>query len=137
MKNTSVSKNTTLNVWGLVIGFAVAIMFGRQAATAEDARFGYRCQECVAVMSGPYGATAGPARVNLGSAGGFVILSKSGITDVYPSAIVGDVGTSPITGAALLLACDEVAGGIHAVDAAGPACSLPDATVLTVGVGDM
>jgi len=77
------------------------------------------------------------APVDLGSAGSFVILSKSGITDVYPSAIVGNVGTSPITGAALLLACDEVAGKIYTVDAAGPACEVVDATLLTTAVSDM
>jgi hypothetical protein len=79
----------------------------------------------------------GPAPVDLGSAGSFVILSKSGITDVYPSAIVGNVGTSPITGAALLLACDEVAGKISTVNAAGPACEVVDATLLTTAVSDM
>ncbi|NOS69248.1 MAG: DUF3494 domain-containing protein [Verrucomicrobia bacterium] len=79
----------------------------------------------------------GPTPVNLRSAGSFVILSKSGITDVYASAIVGNVGTSPITGAALLLACDEVVGTIYAVDAAGPACSVAAASLLTTAVGDM
>jgi hypothetical protein len=43
---------------------------------------------------------AGPYAVELGEAGTFTILSKSGITDVYPSAVTGNVGTSPITGAA-------------------------------------
>ena len=76
--------------------------------------------------------------VNLGTSGTFVILSKSGITDVYKSTITGDVGTSPITGAALLLACDEVAGSIYTVDAAGPLpCRLTDATKLTTAVLDM
>jgi hypothetical protein len=60
------------------------------------------------------------ATVNLRLAGNFVILSKSGITDVYKSSIVGDVGTSPITGAAILLRCSEVAGTIYSVNAAGP-----------------
>ena len=79
----------------------------------------------------------GPAAVNLGLAGGFVILSKTGITDVYASAIVGDVGTSPITGAALLLACDEVAGTIYTVNAAGPACKVINPAFLTAAIGDM
>src|SRR6185295_2222213 len=57
------------------------------------------------------------APVDLRSAGTFTILSKSGITDVYASAIVGNVGTSPITGAALLLKCTEVTGKIYVVDA--------------------
>jgi len=80
----------------------------------------------------------GPVPVNLGMAGTFAILSKSGITDVYASAIVGDVGTSPITGAALLLTCGEVSGNIYTVDAAGPLpCARPDATSLTTAVRDM
>lgn len=78
------------------------------------------------------------APVNLGTAGTFAILSKTGITDVYASAITGDVGTSPITGAALLLTCGEVTGKIFVVDAAGPLpCAVNDATTLTAAVGDM
>jgi len=80
----------------------------------------------------------GPAPVRLGSAGSFAILSKSGITDVYPSAVVGDVGTSPITGAALLLTCGEVSGKIYTVDAAGPLpCRVNAASFLTTSVLDM
>ena len=76
--------------------------------------------------------------VNLGLAGEFVILSKTGITDVYKSAVVGDVGTSPITGAALLLKCDEVTGTIYTVDAAGPLpCAVTNATRLGIAVLDM
>lgn len=82
-----------------------------------------------------HGSLAG---VNLGVAGNFVILSKSGITDVYKSDITGDVGTSPITGAALLLSCSEVVGTIYTVDAAGPIeCRITNATMLTAAVGDM
>ena len=80
----------------------------------------------------------GPAPVNLRSAGTFTILSKTGITDVYASAIVGDVGTSPITGAALLLTCGEVTGKVYVVDAAGPLpCAINDATTLTAAMLDM
>ncbi|HVT03492.1 MAG TPA: ice-binding family protein [Thermoanaerobaculia bacterium] len=80
----------------------------------------------------------GPSPVNLGTAGTFTILSKTGITDVYPSPIVGNVGTSPITGAALLLTCGEVTGKVYSVDAAGPLpCAVTDATLLTLAVGDM
>ncbi len=75
--------------------------------------------------------------INLRSAAGFAILSKSGITNVPKSAIVGDVGTSPITGAALGLTCAEVTGRIYTVDAAGPACRVQDATLLTAAVSDM
>ena len=80
----------------------------------------------------------GPVPVNLGSAGTFAILSQSGITDVYASAVVGDVGTSPITGAALLLTCGEVSGRVYTVDAAGPLpCAINDATFLGSAVLDM
>jgi hypothetical protein len=78
------------------------------------------------------------ATINLGVAGNFAILSKTGITDVYKSAILGDIGTSPITGAALLVSCAEVSGTIYTVDAAGPLpCRVTSATMLTTAVGDM
>jgi hypothetical protein len=80
----------------------------------------------------------GPMPVSLGAAETFAVLTQSGITDVYRSAIVGDVGTSPITGAALLLTCGEVSGKVYTVDAAGPLlCAIHDATFLTSAVGDM
>ena len=83
-------------------------------------------------------ATTAQAPVSLGTAGTFTLLSKTGITDVYASAIVGNVGTSPITGAALLLTCGEVTGKIYVVDAAGPLpCAVNDGTSLTAAVGDM
>lgn len=76
--------------------------------------------------------------LDLGLAGDYTILSKSGITDVYPSVITGDVGSSPITGAAILLACTEVTGAIHSVNAAGPnPCVLTKPSRLTSSVGDM
>ena len=76
--------------------------------------------------------------VDLGVAGDFVILSKSGITNVYKSTITGDVGSSPITGAAILVTCAEVTGTIYSVNAAGPLpCTVTNATRLTTAVGDM
>ena len=76
--------------------------------------------------------------VNLGSAGNFVVLSKTGITDVPASRITGNVGVSPITGAADGLTCSEVAGTISSVDATGPApCSLVSPATLTLAVSDM
>jgi len=78
------------------------------------------------------------AVVDLGEAEGFAILSKSGITNVPPSAVTGNVGTSPITGAALLLTCPEVSGRIYTVAAAGPLpCREVNAPLLTVSVLDM
>lgn len=77
--------------------------------------------------------------VNLGAAGQFVILSKSGITDVPGSKITGNVGTSPITGAAITgLTCAEVKGTMYAVDATAPAaCGLMNPTLLTTAVLNM
>ena len=70
--------------------------------------------------------------VNLGIAGNFVVLSKSGITNVYKSTITGDIGTSPITGAAIGVTCAEVAGTIYSVNAAGPLpCRVTNASRLT------
>lgn len=78
------------------------------------------------------------APVALRSAGGFVILSKSGVTDVPRSAITGNVGTSPITGAAITgLGCAEVTGKIYTVNAAGPACRVIAPVLLTAAVSDM
>lgn len=83
-------------------------------------------------------AASAQTSVDLGLAGNFSILSKSGVTDVYPSVITGDVGSSPITGAAVLVTCTEVAGTIYTVDAAGPLpCTVTNATRLTSSIGDM
>ncbi len=76
--------------------------------------------------------------VYLGTASTFTILSKSGVTNVPPSAVTGDAGTSPITGAAMHLTCNEVSGTIFSVDAAGPApCTVTNAPLLTAAVSDM
>ena len=107
------SANPTKRVRALVLGATVACLTVANLAAAQSP-------------------------VDLGSAGSFAVLSQSGITDVFASAIVGNVGTSPITGAAILLTCGEVTGTIYAVDAAGPLpCSVTDATSLTSAVGDM
>ena len=103
------------------------------------------CQKEAVVANEEFVSKASPnkpvtkpqATVNLGLAGEFTILSKSGITDVYPSAITGDVGTSPITGAAILVTCTEVDGTIFSVDAAGPACRVTNASRLTTAVSNM
>jgi hypothetical protein len=83
---------------------------------------------------------AGPQPVDLGTAGNFVILSKTGITEANPSSthITGNIGTSPITGAAITLDCSEMAtGNIYTVDAAGPACRVVDPVGLTAAISDM
>jgi hypothetical protein len=81
----------------------------------------------------------GQTPVALGEAGIFAILTKSGITDVLTYTISGDVGASPITGAAIHVTCAEmVTGTIYSVNAAGPLpCRVTDPTLLTRAVGNM
>jgi hypothetical protein len=84
------------------------------------------------------GTATTAAPVNLGYASTFVILSKSGITDVPTSGVTGNVGTSPITGAADHLTCSEVNGMILSVNAAGPApCNVVNPGLLTKAVLSM
>ncbi len=88
--------------------------------------------------TGAGGNGRGPSSVNLGSAGNFVILAKTAVTDVPASAVTGDVGASPVTGAAIVMTCAEVTGAIYSVDTAGPLpCVVTDATRLTTAIGDM
>jgi Ice-binding-like len=87
--------------------------------------------------AGGSGIGRGPAPVNLGTAGDFVILAESAITNVPASAVTGNVGLSPGTGAAIGLTCPQVTGKIYSVDAAGPLpCVISDATRLTAAIGD-
>src|SRR6185503_8178376 len=82
--------------------------------------------------------TAALAPVLLGSAGTFAVLSKTGITNVFASAISGDVGASPITVASILLTCPEVAETIYTVDADGLLpCAVIAPVFMTSVVRDM
>jgi subtilase family serine protease len=87
---------------------------------------------------------AGPAAVNLGTAGNFAILSKSGISTTGTTSIVGDIGVSPIdstaiTGFGLIMDASNqfatsslVTGRAYAADYAPPT-----PTVMTTAVSDM
>ncbi len=75
--------------------------------------------------------SAGPAAVNLGTAGNFVILSQTGISTTGTTSIVGDMGVSPaaatyITGFGLILGAGNysstsslVTGNVYAADYLG------------------
>ncbi len=88
--------------------------------------------------------TAAQSPVAIGSAGNYVILAKSGISTVPPSAVTGDLGVSPIdstaiTGFSLILdgsgqfsTSSQVTGTVYAPDYSSPT---PDN--LTTAVGDM
>lgn len=89
-------------------------------------------------------AAASPSLVDLGLAGNFVILAKSGISTVPPSALVGDLGLSPaaatfITGFSLtedalgvFATAPQVTGKVYAANYADET-----AAMLTDAVGDM
>ena len=88
----------------------------------------------------------GPAEVNLRSAGDFVILTKTGVTNVPTSAITGNIGASPITAAAMdNVFCTEITGIIYGADAAYTGSGLtpcfagaaPDITYVATAVLDM
>ena len=86
--------------------------------------------------TGVGGLGKGPSPVVLGVAVNYVILAQSEITNVPTSAVTGNVGLSPATGAALGLPCAELTGVMNAADNAGPLpCSVIDAVGLTAAVG--
>ena len=74
----------------------------------------------------------GPAPVNLGAAGNFVILAKSGISTVPQSAVTGNIGVSPIARGGLtgfsetmnvsntFSTSTQVVGKLYAADYASP-----------------
>ena len=90
------------------------------------------------------GVYAAQSSVNLGSAGNFVILAKSGISTTGTAAVTGNIGVSPIDSTAITgfgLTVDAsnqyaisslVTGKIYASD-----YSLPTPTILTTAVSDM
>jgi hypothetical protein len=87
---------------------------------------------------------AGPAAVDLSSAGNFVILTKSGISTTGTTAITGDIGVSPvaatyITGFGLTMdssntysTSSRVTGKVYAAD-----YTAPTPTTMTTAINDM
>lgn len=96
------------------------------------------------VASSAVAFAAGPAPVNLLSAGNFVVLSKSGITTTGATFITGDIGVSPIaatamTGFGLIMDSSNtfsksslVSGKVFAAD-----YSVPTPSTMTTAVNDM
>lgn len=94
-----------------------------------------------------YLVASSPAAVNLGTAGDFVLLSKTGITSTGVTAITGDLGISPaaasdVTGFGLVLdatgtfaTSSLVTGRIYASDQSGGGGVT--SSMLTTAVGDM
>lgn len=88
------------------------------------------------VGTGLGGAGRGPAPVTLGTSANYIILAQSAITNVPTSAVTGNIGLSPSTGAGIGLACSEVIGSVQTVDAAGPACRTVSPVILTAAIND-
>ena len=88
--------------------------------------------------------TAGPPPVNLGTAGDFVILTKTGVSTTGTTAVVGNIGVSPVaasymTGFSLIADATNtfstssiVTGKLYAADYAAPTPA-----VMTTAVSDM
>ena len=133
--NTSLTKVVSVSLLGAATALCLTACDSVQSPTAPALTAPALTASALTARSAT-GRVQSP--VGLGAAGTFAILSSSGITDVYASSIVGDVGTSPITGAALLLTCGEVLGRVFTVNAAGPLpCLVTDPAFLTQAVGDM
>ena len=131
------------NVFSTVALLTAVFMFGCSDDLATKGSDGTSSRENLTVSSSANKTDAIQLKsgllgsVDLKSAGNFVILSKTGITSVYKSTITGNIGTSPITGAAMIVNCGEVTGSVFSVDASGPACKTTSATMLTAAIGDM
>jgi len=131
---SNASSWTSDNLVVATVNNASGVATGRSAGSAHiTATFNGKSDTQTLTVS----AAVGPPAVILASAGNFAVLSKAGITDVPSSAISGNIGTSPISGAAIGITCPEVTGIIYAVDTAGPACSVSDPVMLTTAIGDM
>jgi hypothetical protein len=88
--------------------------------------------------------SAGPDPVDLGTAEGFAILSKTGVTNVPQSAVTGNVGVSPIAQTSMTgwnLALDGTGTFATSTQVTGKMYSASDTeptpTHLTTAIGDM
>jgi hypothetical protein len=120
MRITTTKTGNASNRARLIAGFAFAVLITHNAALGAQ------------------------LPVNLGTAGSYVILAKSGISTVPPSAVTGDLGVSPIdstalTGFSLILdgsgqfsTSSQVTGKLYAPDYASPTPAN-----LTTAVSDM
>jgi len=131
-----VASGGTISSGGLFTAGSVAGTFTNTVRATSGSIFG---SATVSVSSG-----AGQSAVNLRSAGNYVILAMSAISNVPTSAITGDLGLSPaaasfITGFSLTLPAaspfatsSQVTGNVYASDYA-----VPTPSNLTTAIGDM
>ncbi len=113
--------------------------YWRVSATNVDGTSDFSSQRVFTVWES---APTSPDSVNLGTAGNYVLLAKTAISTVPPSAITGDVGISPaaetyitgfnLTDATGYATSPQVTGKVYASDMASPTPSN-----LTTAVSDM
>jgi len=80
-------------------------------------------------------ACPNPAAVNLGTAGNYVMLAETGITDIPSSAVTGDVGNSGL-GTQIGISCAEVTGVIYKYDGTAAACFVQATAALDIATTD-
>ncbi|HAT32520.1 MAG TPA: hypothetical protein DCW29_17220 [Janthinobacterium sp.] len=101
----TVAMNAANTVASFTPGMPVLLPGTRYTATLSTAARSAAGAALATAVTWSFSTSQSPftaqAPVALGKAGTFAILSKTGVTDVYASAINGDVGASPITGAAI------------------------------------
>jgi hypothetical protein len=142
----------TLNVTNTVVSFTPSsnalIPNTRYTATISTAAKSARGTALEAALAWSFTTSTRPytaqAPVELGTAGNFVILAKSGISTVPNSVLTGDIGVSPIAGTAFtgfsettdasnaFASSTQVIGKMYAADYATPTPS-----TMTVAIGDL
>jgi hypothetical protein len=116
MKTNTEIHETGVNGWAKVIGVALL----------------------TAVFMMPSNVMSQQAPVVLNSVRNFVIFAGSFITSIPTSAVIGNVGLIPTTGAAITgLTAGEVTGTIYTVDAFGPTGSVEDEDLLIAAKNDL
>ena len=96
------------------------------------------CAALLAFLPAAASAAAPQEKVDLGSAGRYVVLAGSLISNIPGSAITGDIGLSPAAGSFITgFGENEITGTVFTTDATGPAGSVPAASDLTAAKGSV
>jgi hypothetical protein len=143
MTTQSISTFSRTGVAFLLLSFAAACGSSNGGTPGDGGNSGDGGNPADGGHSGDGGSSSHLA-VNLGSAGTFVLLAKSGVSTVPTSALTGNVGVSPaaasfITGFSLIAdstnvfsTCPQVTGKVYAADYA-----VPTPSNMTTAIGDM
>lgn len=129
---TFVAKGTKANGLIVFVTSSATWSSSNSSATVSSAGVVHGLSSGTSVISATLNSISGSATVtvvlaqsidpvSLGTAGAFVILAKTGVTNSVAAtlSITGDIGSSPITAAAMnTIPCANVNGTIYGVDAA-------------------